>query len=182
MVRAIPSGRAFVLRTVAVPVAAVPASVPSAVQFEGRFHGKGLKTSRRSGAEGRQTMRLRRLLVKDQQGRCAFCRRRMTPSMRGRAKDTAETLEHVMPRALGGALCASNCVAACHSCNQYRHWQMTGRVDFYERVIHLLRRLSGWAEVTAQAIEARRAETGTGSVHESAVANGHAPKEAGHGG
>jgi len=30
--------------------------------------------------------------------------------------------------------------------------------------------------LAAQAIEARRAETGTGSVHESAVAEGHAPK------
>lgn len=30
--------------------------------------------------------------------------------------------------------------------------------------------------MTAQAIEARRDETGTGSVHESAVAESHAPE------
>lgn len=55
--------------------------------------------------------------VERQNGRCAYCGVPMFMSpQRGRA-DCRATLDHVVPRALGGADSERNTVAACEACN-----------------------------------------------------------------
>ncbi len=146
------------------------AGIADAGSFPARFGGKGLKTQKRSGAEQRQARKLRLFLVARQGGRCHFCRREMTaisgpPPLTG----TDATVEHLNPRALGGALCPQNCVAACHDCNRHRNCVAMKRTSLRYRLRHFLRCLSGRADVIRQAIEARRAATSGAVEDESAV-------------
>ena len=85
--------------------------------------------------------------------KCAYCRRPMRKEGRSPHDDGIATLDHVVPRSKGGQTQRKNLVAACLKCNGTK-----GSMSAEEFRGHL-----------ASAIEARRAETGTGSVHESAV-------------
>ena len=155
---------------------ALRASIPDANSFRSRFHGKGLTNPKRSGAELKQTRKLRLLLVEAQGGRCHFCRRLLTAPTGGPLRGTAATVEHLLPRARGGALGPENCVAACHSCNRHRNCVALGKGSLRHHIIYFLRCIAGWVDSAAQAIEARRVETERlDAKHESAVAESDAP-------
>ncbi|MCW2974560.1 MAG: hypothetical protein JWN72_2833 [Thermoleophilia bacterium] len=70
--------------------------------------------------------RLRQRLVARQGGRCHYCDAPMT--MRSRfdspVQATDATIEHLVPRALGGGNTPQNLVAACSRCNA-----LGGRID-----------------------------------------------------
>ena len=72
------------------------------------------------------TTRLRERLVARQQGRCHYCDTQMT--MRDfhdePVRATDATIEHLVPRALGGGNAPHNLVAACSRCNA-----LGGRID-----------------------------------------------------
>lgn len=54
--------------------------------------------------------------------RCCFCRRltRLPERRAGRQADDVATLEHVVPRASGGAQSLRNCAVSCWKCNNER--------------------------------------------------------------
>jgi 5-methylcytosine-specific restriction endonuclease McrA len=59
----------------------------------------------------------RRRLYRAQRGRCHYCSRLVR--LRGPWDDPlAATLDHVVPRALGGPTAPENLVVACRACNQ----------------------------------------------------------------
>lgn len=51
----------------------------------------------------------RKLVVKRDAGRCLYCNIKLAPSK--------ITIDHVIPRSLGGTTSFSNCVVACSACN-----------------------------------------------------------------
>ncbi len=55
--------------------------------------------------------------VERQNGRCAYCGVAMFMSPQRGPADCRATLDHVVPRALGGADSEGNTVAACEACN-----------------------------------------------------------------
>lgn len=66
-------------------------------------------------------MRLRAELFARQQGRCHYCARDMqlrTYSVQDQLRDEDATIEHLVPRVLGGSDGPPNLVAACHACNR----------------------------------------------------------------
>lgn len=76
-------------------------------------------------------------LWRHQQGRCFHCGALMPDPMRQRPRhrlrrDDSATIEHVLPRTLGGRADWLNEVAACRSCN-------TGKADCPPLRIHLWR-------------------------------------------
>jgi len=87
---------------------------------------------------------------------CRYCGvETTTPRYSGDNSDCVRTLDHIVPLSRGGTNRLSNLVIACGWCN----------------------RMKADGQFSAQAIEARRAETGTGSVHESAVGEAEAPDQ-----
>ena len=70
----------------------------------------------------RRRRRIAAVLHKVQQGRCAYCRRRMTVAVRadGRPYWNTLTIEHLHRRAEGGADHLDNLAGACWECNQLR--------------------------------------------------------------
>jgi len=71
--------------------------------------------------------RLRERLHERQGGRCHYCARAMTLrtySIQDRLSDSDTTVEHLVPRVLGGRDIPQNLVAACHGCNR-----IGGRID-----------------------------------------------------
>jgi hypothetical protein len=51
----------------------------------------------------------RRALVKRDNSHCMYCNKKLSPSQ--------VTIDHVLPKSQGGATSFSNCVVACHFCN-----------------------------------------------------------------
>lgn len=62
---------------------------------------------------------LRNIHFYQQNGTCAYCGEQMN-RRRQYKNERSCTLEHVIPRALGGTDCFAHTVAVCHSCNQGR--------------------------------------------------------------
>lgn len=65
-------------------------------------------------------------LLQKQKGRCYWCGKCFdTKTKRGRKE---VTLDHLLPKSMGGKLNSENLVASCHACNQTRGNQMTNPV------------------------------------------------------
>lgn len=62
-------------------------------------------------------------LLRKQKCKCFWCGKRFdTKTKKGRKKIT---LDHLLPKSMGGKLNVENLVASCHECNQTRGNQMT---------------------------------------------------------
>jgi 5-methylcytosine-specific restriction endonuclease McrA len=81
------------------------------------------RTKRRTASHA---ARLRERLHAQQGGRCHYCGIPMTQRTIGgaKARPTDATIEHLVPRALGGGNQLPNLVAACSRCNA-----LGGRID-----------------------------------------------------
>ncbi|MCZ4496328.1 MAG: endonuclease [Thermoleophilia bacterium] len=65
--------------------------------------------------------RMRAKLYARQAGQCYYCQREMTLrtfQIQDQLRDEDVTVEHLVPRVLGGRDIPQNLVAACHGCNR----------------------------------------------------------------
>jgi 5-methylcytosine-specific restriction endonuclease McrA len=70
---------------------------------------------------GTRMSRMREQLYARQGGCCHYCGREMTLrtyAIQDALRDTDATIEHLVPRVLGGRDIPQNLVAACHRCNR----------------------------------------------------------------
>ncbi len=62
-----------------------------------------------------QRRSVRKILVREQNGRCFYCGRRI--SLKSKKKSKRMTIDHYIPKSKGGEDRAINMVAACAKCN-----------------------------------------------------------------
>lgn len=74
-------------------------------------------------------------LWREQHGRCFHCGRPMpdplTQRDRHRKRTDAATIEHVLPRTLGGAAAWRNEVACCRACNAAKADRLPSRIELW---------------------------------------------------
>ncbi|MBM3130274.1 MAG: HNH endonuclease [Chloroflexi bacterium] len=89
----------------------------------------------------RQSPALRRVVAARAQGKCEYCQ---TPEQ---FATQSYSLDHILPRAAGGATILENLAWACLGCNAYKHIQ-THAVDpvTYERIALYHPRRQTWGE------------------------------------
>jgi len=91
-------------------------------------------------------VRILRRLVEEQGGRCCYCARLMGPIY---GKKRVETLEHLIPIALGGSHRYENLAAACLKCNSERGVRLGVELNRFRKLMKFVNAMNGGPMVKA---------------------------------